>query len=80
MADENSLEVYWNRINRRLQGNKPNRWIKLSVAVRLIAQKLNEMASEARELLHTKALPPDVPWVGVVRAWWEDENTAAVIG
>jgi hypothetical protein len=79
MADEISLEAYWNRINLRLQGNKPNRWIKLSEAVRIIGEKLNEEASEAREVLHNQALPPAVPWVGVVRAWWEDGNRAAAI-
>jgi hypothetical protein len=79
MTDEIPLEVYWNRINLRLQGNKPNRWIRLSDAVPIIVEKLNEEMSLAREVLHTQALPPAVPWVSVVRAWWEDGNREAVI-
>jgi hypothetical protein len=71
VTDENDYEWAWERINRNLQGDKPNRWIKLSDAVRLIAQALKVMPSVARAELHTQALPPAVPWA----AW----TTVAVV-
>jgi hypothetical protein len=54
----------WEAINRRLQGDGPNRWIDLNDAVWIIAQKLNVRPGVARELLLKEAVPPAVPWVG----------------
>jgi len=44
-------EQMWGPINRRLQGDNPNCWIRLADAVHLIAQELNLPIGAARELL-----------------------------
>jgi hypothetical protein len=60
------LQKSWEDINHHLQGDKPNRWITLSRAARLIAEELNVQVGEAEELLLKEAKPPAVPWVGVL--------------
>jgi len=62
-------------INSGLQGDKPNRWIELYKAVRLIAKTLGILPGPAQELLQKEAIPPAVPWVGEVYRTWNDGTT-----
>jgi hypothetical protein len=62
-------------INVGLRGDKPNRWIELYKAVKLIKETLGMLPGPAQELLQKEAIPPAVPWVGEVSRTWSDGTT-----
>jgi hypothetical protein len=66
MIDFKSLprELVWKNISGPIAFDKPNRWIKPSDAIRLIAEKLDVPPEGARELLLKEAIPPLVLWAG----------------
>jgi len=66
--------MFWMDINCKLQGAKPNRWIGLTDAAWIIHKKLGVEIGEAQELLHSQALPPAVPWVGLERRRVEEDD------